>query len=73
MAFYDDQKAYEAAAKRIDDNTELEQYRDLITYDWGDMEAHWRWVASAPIAEIIEWAQGIREDEEAQKREEAAN
>ena len=53
-----------AAAQRIADHPELEEYRDLLLeYGWDNQDDHLEWVATAPIAEIIAWAQDIREDE----------
>ena len=53
-----------AAAQRVADNPELEEYRDLLIENlWDNQSDHLEWVATAPITEILEWAQDIREDE----------
>ena len=68
---YEDQEQYDAARARIDATPELEEYRDLILYDWQEGAEHWAWVAAAPVQEIVDWAESIREDERVQALEEA--
>jgi len=60
---YDDQAAYDVAVARIDREPALEEYRDIILYDWGNQEEHWQWIASAELAEIVDWCESIRRDE----------
>jgi hypothetical protein len=67
MDRYDDDKEYRAATMRIDETPELEQYRDIIMYDWQEGKEHWAWIASATTRDIIEWAESIRLDEEQDK------
>ena len=56
--------AYDRAVARVNATPELESYRDLlIEYDWPNADEHYDWVATAPIAELVDWAQGIREGE----------
>lgn len=56
---------HEAAKTRVNNNPELEEYRDLlINYDWGMAESeHENWIATAPLAEILNWAKAIRNQE----------
>ena len=41
----------------------LTRYRDEIEDDWPELD-HWRWVARAAEAEIVSWAQAVREARE---------
>lgn len=50
---------YERAVVRINTTPGLEQYRDILLYDWPESE-HWDWVASASVEDIIQWADDIR-------------
>lgn len=55
---------YELATNRVDNSDELTPYRDLlIEYDWEEGEEHLHWVATAPVAELVAWAKGLRQDE----------
>lgn len=54
----------EAATARVDSSETLSAYRDLLLdYDWPNTSDHLQWVAAAPEAEIVAWAQGVRADE----------
>ncbi|NLD44896.1 MAG: hypothetical protein GX657_15550 [Chloroflexi bacterium] len=56
--------AHDRAIARVNATPELEPYRDLfIEYDWPNQDEHYGWVATAPVAELIDWAKQIREDE----------
>jgi len=61
----DEASHYDLAKMRIDDTPELEPYRDVILYDWPEGAEHWAWVATAPLATILDWCKGIRENERA--------
>lgn len=51
--------------ERLEAYPELQQYEFLLTqYDWSEGEKHLDWVASAPIDEIIAWAEAIRAQEQ---------
>lgn len=67
---YEDQAEYDAAKARIDATPALEPYRDVILYDWSEGAEHWAWIAKARVAEIVDWAEGIRKDEAVDKPEE---
>lgn len=60
------------ATQRVENDQSLTAYRDLlIDYDWQEGEEHLTWVLTAPTAELIAWAEGIRDDEQMQERIEA--
>jgi hypothetical protein len=60
---FEDQREYESARDRIDKTPELEQYRDIILFDWQEGAEHWQWITTAPTQEIVEWCEIIRKDE----------
>lgn len=45
---------------RIDATPELEQYEDILIYSWDNFDEHAEWVATAPVAEIIDWAETVK-------------
>lgn len=45
--------------QRFTAHPELEQYRDVIFYDWPEGDEHLEWIAAAPIAEIVDWAETV--------------
>jgi len=55
--------AYDQAKRRVDRSAALRDYADIILHDWPE-EDHLAWVASAPEAEILDWAHQIRVDDE---------
>ncbi len=55
------------AKARVNETDELSIYEDiLIDYQWQNQEEHFEWVATAPLEEIIDWAEDIRRNELAQ-------
>ena len=48
---------FEAARTRVQDTPELAAHADFILADWPEGDEHWRWVASAPAVEIVDWAE----------------
>lgn len=48
-------ESYEAARSRVANDEQLAPFAEFILADWPEGEDHWEWVATAPIAEIIEW------------------
>jgi len=57
----------QTAAERVSASEPLAQYRDLLLdYDWSNEAEHFQWVATAPEAEIVTWAEAIRRDERAE-------
>lgn len=71
MNGYEDQAEYDAMVARIDSTPELEQYRDILLYDWQEGAEHWEWASTAPLAEVIDWCEGIRKDEALQTLEDS--
>lgn len=60
------------AEVRVNLTPALQPFEDLLLrYDWPNAEEHAAWVATAPEAEIIAWAEQIRRDEEADPRTDA--
>lgn len=49
---------YELAMARLDAEPELDAHRETISISWHEID-HWRWIAEAPIAEIVAWAEEI--------------
>lgn len=45
--------------ERIENTPELEQYREELEYDWPE-DGHADWVATAPVDEIVDWAETVR-------------
>jgi|GEM_PF-2184777 len=52
---------YELARLRVTRSPRLAKYADIILYDWPEGDAHWQWVASAPLTEIVVWALTVRD------------
>jgi hypothetical protein len=51
---------YAAAARRVRNTPELDAYRDTILADRNEGSDHWQWIASAPVAQIVDWAREQR-------------
>ena len=49
----------EQAERRVNNSPRLSLYHDAIMYDWPEGNAHWRWILTARIAEIIDWAETV--------------
>lgn len=45
------------AERRVIDTPELSAHKEFIMTDWPEGREHWMWVMSAPVAEIVEWAE----------------
>ncbi len=56
--------SYDRAETRINETPELDQYRETCLYDWNEGDEHYTWIATAPVTEIIDWAQTIEAGEE---------
>lgn len=55
---------FTAAEARVNATPELDAYRDIILdTDWIEPD-HLTWVATAPVAEIVRWAESIAADAE---------
>jgi len=46
---------------RIANEPELQPYRWTILYDWTEGDEHWQWAATAPVAEIVDWAETVEQ------------
>jgi hypothetical protein len=51
-----EEDACSMAIARISDTPELQPYREFILDDWADPD-HYYWVASAPLQEVLSWAE----------------
>jgi len=49
--------AYEVARTRVQNTPELAAHEKFILADWPEGNNHWQWVATAPVAEIVDWAE----------------
>lgn len=50
--------AYLIALNRIRRTPELDRFEeDALLDDWDNIDAHYSWLATAPIEEIVEWAE----------------
>jgi len=47
------------AEQRVTNSPKLQPHHDTIMYDWPEGNAHWRWILTARIAEIIDWAETV--------------
>lgn len=52
---------YRLAEQRVLRSPTLREYSSIILADWGEGYEHWKWVCTAPIREIEEWARHIDE------------
>ncbi len=48
------------AQHRYANTPELQPFGDIIFYDWPNWDEHLDWIATAPTAEIVDWAETIR-------------
>lgn len=48
-----------AAKARVDGNGDLEVVRWSLYYDWDNVSGHLRWVATAPVGDILGWADTV--------------
>lgn len=55
---------YQQAAERIDADSDLLPFRNsFIKYDWSEGDEHYRWVATAPKTELLDWAETVAADD----------
>jgi len=47
------------AERRVNNSPKLVSYHDTIMYDWPEGNAHWRWILTARISEIVDWAETV--------------
>jgi hypothetical protein len=54
---------WSAANERVTNSPELAPHRFyLMEYEWDNDTDHLRWVLTAPVAEIVSWAESIETD-----------
>ena len=58
---------HEQARERVDGTPDLKTHEATIFYDWPNWEEHMEWVATAPVEEIVDWAEQIENADEAQE------
>ena len=51
---------HDQARQRVQDTPQLQPYRDVIFYDWPEGDEHLNWIATAPLAEIVDWAETVQ-------------
>ncbi len=56
--------AIDAAMARVNTTPQLVPHKPTIFADWNEGDEHWRWIASAPVAEIVAWAEVVEGDKE---------
>jgi len=47
------------AHARVNETPELAAHRDTIFGDWPNLDEHLEWVVTAPVAEIVDWAETV--------------
>jgi len=52
----------EQAQRRVDSDPRLVAHESVIMYDWAEGDEHWQWVISAPVAEIVGWAETVEKE-----------
>jgi len=52
---------YDAAEARVLNTPELQPFRSIILGDWPEGDKHWEWVTTATVAEIVAWAEDVRD------------
>lgn len=58
------------AIDRVENDPDLAPYYDIIIgYDWGYGNEHMHWITTEDKGDLLEWAEGIRADEESSDRD----
>lgn len=47
---------YDRALVRVRKSRQLSQYESFIMADWPEGDNHWRWILTASVREIVDWA-----------------
>lgn len=50
---------YKEAERRVWVTPELKAHETTIFYDWPEGDEHWKWIATAPVKEIVNWAETV--------------
>lgn len=48
------------ARLRVEKSPALQEYADLFFYDWPDDHEHYRWLYTAPVEDLLDWAEHLR-------------
>jgi hypothetical protein len=51
---------YEDAMARVRSSDSLAKFEDYIFQEWPEGDEHWIWIASADEAELLSWAESLR-------------
>lgn len=54
--------AFDAAKIRVGTTPALAKHETVIFADWPEGDEHWAWIASAPVGEIVAWAETAEAD-----------
>ena len=52
-------QAAQVAEQRVNNEPKLSQHYDDIFYGWTNWDEHLEWITTAPIEEIVDWAEMI--------------
>jgi len=52
---------YNRASSRVENTPELVAHAETILADWPEGDEHWQWVITAPVAEIVDWAETVEQ------------
>ena len=52
----------EQAQGRVDREPKLKAHESAIMYDWAENDEHWAWVMTAPVEEIVDWAEAVEKE-----------
>lgn len=56
---------FEAGARlRVEHTPGLSRFSAVIFYGWPNWAEHMRWIATAPVAEIVDWCETVTNDGE---------
>ncbi|GEM_PF-1636386 len=56
-------RMYELAMRRVRSDPCLHPHQSTIMCDWRE-PGHWQWVATAPVKEIMDWAETIERNKD---------
>ena len=54
---------YATAELRVKRSPVLAHHGPTIMADWPEGDAHWQWVATATVAEIVDWARTVEAED----------
>lgn len=56
-------KSYQEQAEyRVNHSPQLSKHASTILYDWPQGDEHWKWVATARVSEIVDWAETVEKE-----------